>query len=159
MESNLKNIQTGDVDIVFYNGVIYTADRKDTLVEALALKNGVIIFTGSNEDIKQYLHVADEAVDLRGKMVLPGFIDSHLHVPGRALTDLYNISLYEAQNLQSILVRIEEFIEYNPDLEIYYGEGFSLGHFSGEEISRGPRKEHLDSICPSYLRFISSIIF
>lgn len=148
MESNLKKKQTGGVDIVFYNGIIYTADHKDTVVEALAVKNGLIIFAGSNEDIKQYLRAAGEVVDLRGKMILPGFIDSHLHAPGRALTDLYNISLYEAQSLESILSQIEAFIQNNPGLEIYYGEGFSLGHFSGEEVSRGPRKEHLDRICP-----------
>jgi predicted amidohydrolase YtcJ len=148
MKSNLSIINTGGVDILFYNGVIYTADEDNAVVEALAIKEGKVVFTGSSERANRYLTGTGEVIDLQGRMILPGFIDSHLHAPGRALIDLYSISLYETHDLKSILKQVEIFIQENPDLEIYYGEGFSLGLFSGDEISRGPRKEHLDSICP-----------
>ncbi|MBW6463910.1 MAG: amidohydrolase [Firmicutes bacterium] len=148
MKPNLSNTNSNGVDILFYNGVIYTADKDNTIVEALAVKEGKIIFTGSSKDASRYMTDAGEVIDLQGRMILPGFIDSHLHAPGRALIDLYNISLYESLDLESVLKQVENFIQANPDQEIYYGEGFSLGLFSGEEVSRGPRKEHLDSVCP-----------
>jgi len=46
------------------------------------------------------------------------------------------------------LETIKQFIEAHPELDIYYGEGFSVGAFSGEEVSLGPKKERLDEICP-----------
>jgi predicted amidohydrolase YtcJ len=134
-------------DLLLHNGIIYTANDENSIVEAIAVKDGIIIFTGSNEDATFYLSGAAEAVDLAGKMVLPGFIDSHLHAPGRTLTDLYNVSLYEARSEGEISETIAAFVSANPDLDIYYGEGFSIGAFSGDEVSRGPRKERLDNIC------------
>ena len=134
-------------DMVFYNGVIYTADSSDNIVEALAVKNGKIVFTGSNKEAEKILDGAAEIIDLEGKMLLPGFIDAHIHAPGRALTDLFNISLYEAHGQEAIIETVERYIKRNPELEIYYGEGFSIGAFREDEVSRGPKKEHLDRIC------------
>ena len=59
----------------FINGNIYTPD---TNVQALAVKNGRIEKVGSNKDI--LLLNPTETIDLKGKTVLPGFIDSHLHL-------------------------------------------------------------------------------
>jgi predicted amidohydrolase YtcJ len=134
-------------DLLFYNAVIYTADQSDTIVEALAVKNGLVVFTGSSRDALSEYGTAAEIIDLEGKMILPGFIDTHIHAPGRVLADLYSISLYEAGSIEAILEQVEAYINANPEAEIYYGEGFSLGHFSGEEVSKGPKKERLDQIC------------
>lgn len=133
-------------DLIFKNGVIYTADNADTVVEALAVKDGKIIAVGNNADIEGYLDDQTEVIDLEGKMVVPGFIDSHLHVPGKALTDLYNISLNWTDDKASLLADIRDFVENNSGLNAYYGSGWSVGAFDGEEATRGPKKEHLDAI-------------
>jgi predicted amidohydrolase YtcJ len=135
------------VDLLLYNGIIYTANNENSIIDAIAVKDGTIIFAGSNQEAAAYRSDAADVIDLEGKMVLPGFIDSHLHAPGRTLTDLFNISLYEARSEEAISETIAGFISANPDLDIYYGEGFSIGAFSGDEVSRGPRKERLDRIC------------
>ena len=147
MKPKINNSSESAADLLFYNGVIYTADESDTIVEALAVKNGQVVFTGSSKDALAVYGAATELVDLEGKMVLPGFIDTHIHAPGRVLADLYSISLYEANSLEAILRQVEDYIAANPEAEIYYGEGFSLGHFSGDEVSKGPKKERLDQIC------------
>lgn len=147
MEPIINSLSSPAADLLLYNGVIYTADESDTIVEAVAVKNGKVVFTGSSRDAIAEYGAAAELFDLEGKMVLPGFIDTHIHAPGRVLADLYSISLYEANSIEAILRQVKDYIEANPEAEIYYGEGFSLGHFSGDEVSKGPKKERLDQIC------------
>lgn len=135
-------------DLVLTNGVIYTADAADTVLEALAVKNGKLIAVGSNTEVQGYIGDNTEVIDLAGKMVLPGFIDSHTHPPGIALRERYSISLSWTDNKTAKLADIREFIEKNPGLNAYFGAGWSVGAFDGEEATRGPRKEHLDEISP-----------
>ena len=143
-------------DMVLTNGVVYTVDDNDTIAEAVAIKDGKIIFVGSSNDAKAYIGTDTEVVDLEGKMVLPGMIDTHIHAPGTALTELYNINLHGILTEKETMKAIEQFIQEHPDLDMYYGSGFSVGAFSGEEVSMGPRKERLDAICPDKPVIISS---
>lgn len=60
---------------IYYNGKIYTMDSKNSVVEALAVKEGKIVETGkSDEMLNKY--GKDKAIDLHGKTVIPGFIES-----------------------------------------------------------------------------------
>lgn len=143
----MDSLNVMQADRIFYNGAIYTADHANRLTEALAVGGGKVLCAGSTADAGWYKGPKTEMIDLQGKMITPGFIDTHLHAPGRVLSDLYNISLYDTAGLPEILQQVDRFIKEHPEQDIYYGEGFSLGHFSGEEVSRGPRKERLDQIC------------
>lgn len=69
-------------DIVFKNGTIYTADDQETQVEAVAVKDGKIIAIGSSTDISTYEGDETEVIDLNGKTMTPGFIESHGHLMG-----------------------------------------------------------------------------
>lgn len=136
-------------DLVLKNAKVYTMSlRDDHIVEAVAVKNDRIIFTGSNDDIKEYIDISTNVLDLKGKVVLPGFIDSHVHVPGNAYILLYNINLFDALTEKETISIIRSFIADHPDLNNYYGRGFMSGVFGGLESSIGPRKERLDEICP-----------
>lgn len=66
------------MDVIAYNGLIRTMDRNDTVVEAIGIKNGRVAFLGSSSDAAK--KDAKERVDLKGQLVLPGFIDTHLHL-------------------------------------------------------------------------------
>ena len=135
-------------DTVFLNGVIYTADAKDTTVKALAIKDGKILALGSSGEMEICIGSGSEVTDLAGKMVLPGMIDSHLHPPGNALVELYNIYLSQQDDKDAILAKAAKFISANPNLDAYYGSGWSVGMFQGEETIRGPKKERLDAVSP-----------
>ncbi len=138
-----------EADTVFLNGVIYTADANDTTVKALAIKDGKILALGGGSEMEIYIGSGTEVTDLAGKMVLPGMIDSHLHPPGNALIELYNIYLSQKDDKDTILAKAAKFIAANPDLDAYYGNGWSVGVFEGEETIRGPKKERLDAISPN----------
>jgi predicted amidohydrolase YtcJ len=133
-------------DKVWTNGVIFTADAENSFAEAVAVRDGVIIFVGSAADAEAYIGEATAVNDLEGLMMLPGMTDSHIHAPGTILSQLYQIDLNGILTEEATMAAIEEFIVEHPDLEIYYGDGFSVGAFSGEEVAKGPRKERLDAI-------------
>lgn len=61
-------------DVIFKNGKIHTYDQNNTIVEAMAVKDGKIIDLGKNDDILGN-YVSENIIDLGGKVVLPGFID------------------------------------------------------------------------------------
>ncbi|GGE61760.1 amidohydrolase [Priestia taiwanensis] len=67
-------------DVVFKNGTIYTSNEKQDMVEAIAIKDGKITFVGSNKDVEKFINKGTQVIDLKGNLVLPGFIDNHNHL-------------------------------------------------------------------------------
>src|SRR5688572_26113933 len=70
---------------VFHNGKIVTVDPKFRIVEAIAVRNGRIAAVGTNADVLKLAGSGTERVDLAGKTVLPGLIDSHVHAPAASM--------------------------------------------------------------------------
>ncbi|HOK20144.1 MAG TPA: amidohydrolase family protein, partial [Thermosynergistes sp.] len=66
-------------DSVYHNGIFYTVSEQTPKAEAVAIKDGKFIFVGSNEEVKAYIGSDTKVVDLEGKTVLPGLIESHMH--------------------------------------------------------------------------------
>lgn len=63
-----------------FNGKIATQDDKRSFVTALAVKDGKILTTGTDAHTMQFAHAGTQRVDLKGRTVIPGLNDSHLHV-------------------------------------------------------------------------------
>ncbi|WP_349746868.1 amidohydrolase [Pseudomonas frederiksbergensis] len=66
-------------DLVLLNGKIFTADRNQPKVQALAVQDGKVLKVGSNEQIKTLIEPGTKVIDLAGKTLMPGLIDSHSH--------------------------------------------------------------------------------
>ena len=130
-------------DLFFENGAIYSVDENDTIAEVLAVKDGKIVFVGSAEEGKSYKESAKEIVDLQGGMLLPGFIDGHIHTIS---PDFFDFVLLEDTDVDSVLKTIADFVEANPNQDVYYGFGVNVGLFEGDELTNGPKKERLDEI-------------
>jgi predicted amidohydrolase YtcJ len=69
----------GAPDLLLYNGKISTVDQDNSEVQAIAIRNGDIIATGSDSAIRPLAKQHTKLVDLKGRRVLPGLIDGHLH--------------------------------------------------------------------------------
>ena len=67
-------------DAIFFNGKIATQDDKRSFATALAVKDGKILATGTDAHAMQFAHAGTQRVDLKGRTVIPGLNDSHLHV-------------------------------------------------------------------------------
>ena len=74
-----------EADKVLLNGKIITIDPKDTIAEAVAVKDGRILKVGSTAGIKRLVGSMTRVIDLEGRTVLPGFVDSHEHCIARGL--------------------------------------------------------------------------
>ncbi|MHA2278333.1 MAG: amidohydrolase, partial [Candidatus Kariarchaeaceae archaeon] len=68
-----------NADLILYNGKIITLDRNNTTAKAIACYDGKIIDVGEDHDILKLCGDETEKIDLKGKTVIPGLIDSHSH--------------------------------------------------------------------------------
>jgi hypothetical protein len=75
-------------DVVYRNGFVYTVDGVRSRAEAFAVKDGKFIAVGSNDDMKAVTGKETKVIDLKGKMVMPGLVDTHIHALRGALTAL-----------------------------------------------------------------------
>ena len=144
-------------DLVLINGFVYCLDVNESVVEAVAVKEGRILFTGSTEGAERYVSEETRVVDLKGQMVLPGFIETHIHSPGMMLTELFKINLYGSSSVEEVESIIRTYLKENPGKTLYFGEGYEGSLFSGEELFKGPRKERLDALCPDVPLIIESL--
>jgi predicted amidohydrolase YtcJ len=71
---------------IFINGDVLTMDSDNRIVEALSVRGPLIEQLGSTEDIMSLVTSQTKVVDLRGRTLMPGFIDAHGHFPGSALS-------------------------------------------------------------------------
>ena len=142
----LTGCGSNKADAAWTNGVIYTADKNDTMVEAVAVKDGKIIFAGTTKDAQTYIGSKTVVNDLKGGFMMPGMTDSHLHAPGTMMTSLFEIDLNGILTEAKTMKTIKDYVAAHPDMDVYYGSGFSIGAFSGQEVAKGPTKERLDAI-------------
>jgi cytosine/adenosine deaminase-related metal-dependent hydrolase len=73
-------------DVVMRNGKIYTADKERSIKQAIALKGNTIVAVGSDADVSPLIGSGTKVIDLGGKLVLPGFINTPL-ILGEAVLD------------------------------------------------------------------------
>jgi len=76
-----------EADLILYNGKIVTVDSDFSIRQAIAVKGSRILQVGENKDIMRLKADKTEVLNLDGKTVLPGFIDSHLHATGACMTE------------------------------------------------------------------------
>ena len=93
-------------DLIITNGVIYTADSVSAHVQALAVRDGKILATGTCDMISSGFS-APEILDLQGKAVFPGFIDAHCHFVGFAL-GLQYVELDGLKSFDEVLARLQK---------------------------------------------------
>lgn len=108
-------------DLILLNGVVYTVDPAQPWAQAVGVKDGRILAVGSSEEIQVLAGEKTEVIDLKGAMVLPGFIDAHTHFlnGGFALAD---IQLRDAGSREEFIARIRAHVD-----QIEKGSGSSMG--------------------------------
>ncbi len=100
-------------DRVYRNGIIFTADNKNEIVEALAIREGKIVYIGSNQGVAPFIFTTTVSVDLQGKFLMPGLIDGHMH-PLEAGRQLLQCSLnYESLTVADLQQRVQACLDHS----------------------------------------------
>src|SRR5438309_881330 len=66
-------------DAVYVNGYVYTVDASDSVQQALAVRDGRIAYVGSSAGARALAGAATRVIDLQGRVLMPGFVDGHMH--------------------------------------------------------------------------------
>ena len=90
---------------IFHNGKIVTVDPQFRIVNAMAIRDGRIVAVGSNAEIVKLAGSATEQVDLGGKTVLPGLIDSHVHAPSASMYE-FGAPVPDMESVEDVLAYI-----------------------------------------------------
>lgn len=109
---------------LFYNGEIITADKSDSVHQAIVIENERIVFVGSTQKSLKYIDEETETVDLCGCAVLPGFIDSHIHMAVAEAKNGYEIQIGNARCVADILEKIERALSERNENEWIIGSGY-----------------------------------
>jgi len=106
----------GEADLIVYNGRIVTVDPDFSIRQAMAVKGNRIAAVGGNEDILRLKTDRTETLDLNGKMVLPGLIDSHVH-PCEACMTEFDHPIPQMDSIEDVLdyIRTRADVSENDD--------------------------------------------
>ena len=89
-------------DLILINGKVITVDENNTILEAIAISADTIMALGTNEQIKKSAGDSTLVINLRGKAVIPGFIESHAHLIGTGKAKI-NLDLRDASNWDEVV--------------------------------------------------------
>lgn len=103
--------QKEDVDLILKNAKIFTVNNSFAVVQGAAIRNGKFVAVASDATISAR-YTSDSVLDLKGKFVYPGFIDSHAHFMQYAMA-LAQVDLDEAESLNSILNKLSDYKKKN----------------------------------------------
>jgi predicted amidohydrolase YtcJ len=110
-------------DLVIRNGTVYTVDSLQPAAEAIAVKGDRIVFVGSNADVEKWIGDSTEVIDVEGKAVTPGFIESHGHFLGVGY-NVMNLDLSSAKSYDEIVSRVAEAVAKAQPGEWIVGRGW-----------------------------------
>jgi predicted amidohydrolase YtcJ len=134
----------------YINGKIYTVDKNKSIAEAVITAGNRIIFTGSTAEAKKITDSKTKIIDLHGKLMLPGFIDNHVHFRTGG-NNLPGIKLRHAKSLNEFRTIIKDYSLKHPGVWITDGEWDQ----ESWNPNRLPVKEDIDDITPNQPVFVT----
>jgi predicted amidohydrolase YtcJ len=139
-------------DLVLHSGVIYTVDKNYSVAQAIAIKEGRIVYVGPNEGVNRFSGANTRVVDLQNRMIMPGMQDVHIHpISGGILSascDLNGLS-----NIAQYRTAITNYANDNPDVEWILGGGWAMSVFG---VGGKPSRKIIDELVSDRPVFLSS---
>lgn len=130
-----------EADLAFLGGGVYTVDASRRWVEAVAVRDGRILATGTTREIQAHIGRRTEVVDLFGRMLLPGFQDAHVHAPSAGMNQL-RCDLSALHGVDAYVGAVASYAREHPDVAWILGGGWAMDSFPGGSAGR----ESLDSL-------------
>jgi len=138
-------------DMIITNARIWTGNGEQPYAEAMAVSGDTIIAVGSNEEVMKYKSGDGTVIDLGGRFVTPGFIDSHLHLLQGGL-NLASVQLRDASTPEEFIKRIKEYAA-----TLKPGTWILGGDWDGMAWETLPQRSWIDSVTPDNPVFVSRL--
>lgn len=130
-------------DVVFSGGAVYTVDDARPWAEAVAVRGDAIVYVGDEAGLEPYLGRETRRIDLDGGLLLPGFIDTHMHlITGGAYATALSLDTFGT--VDEWIDAIEAYAADNPDDDVIFGYGFLATTFG----PAGPMRQQIDAVVP-----------
>ncbi len=127
-------------DLIFRNGVVLTIDERRPQAEAVAIGRERIIAVGTDADVAGLIGPETRVVDLRGRMLVPGFNDNHVHFAGTGRL-LYGLNLLDVSDEGSFVARIMDVHErYAPGTWITGGDWSAYETWAANDVAEAGRQ-------------------
>jgi len=147
------HIKLAPADRVFVNGAIYTVDPDRPWAEAVASKDGRIVFVGSDSEAQLFVGESTDVIDLNGQMMLPGFHDSHIHILIGVMAD-EECSLLRIETAEEVAVQLKTCAALDGLGEDRWIVGGGWGEWLWPEAN--PQKGLLDVLFPDRPVYLES---
>jgi predicted amidohydrolase YtcJ len=137
-------------DLILFNGKIITVDKNFTIADAVAICKDKIIAVGSNNKIRKFTGRQTKIIDLKGRTVIPGLIDAHLHPESASISEL-DEELPDLHSIGELLTWIK-----GQTLKKEKGDWVVLPKFFSTRMKemRQPTLAELDSVAPYHPVFL-----
>lgn len=135
-----------EADLILHHGKIATVDANFVIREALAVKDGKLLVVGTNDEALRHQGPKTELVDLQGRLVLPGLIDSHVH-PVMAAMHEFDHPIPDMESIADVLAYIKSRAAVVPE-----GDWIAVRQVFITRLRerRYPTKAELDEVCPRH---------
>jgi predicted amidohydrolase YtcJ len=135
--------------LILENGFVWTMDGTRPQADCLALDGEKILYVGTRKGAERFRGGGTEVIDLSGRMVLPAFQDSHVHLISGGI-ELGQCDLNGRESREAVFEAVRSYAEANPDKPWITGGGWDLPIFP----AANPAKEDLDSLVPDRPAFL-----
>ena len=137
-------------DLILTNGNVITVDKQNTIVEAIAISGDSIMAVGSTKQLTELVGEETKVINLKGKTVIPGFIDSHAHLIGTGEAQI-NLNLRDAKNWDEVLYLVAKAAENKRRGEWIIGRGWHQEKWNPspiENVNGYPLHHKLSAVTP-----------
>ena len=131
-------------DLALTGGAIYTMDGARSWAGTIAIDDGRIVYVGNDAGAREHIGPETKVVDLKGRMVVPGFQDVHIH-PVSGGIEANGCDLNAATNVEEYVAIIRKYADAHPDSPWIKGGGWSMAAFGPGALAR---KELIDAVVP-----------
>ena len=130
-------------DTIFFNGKIVTVDEKFSIAEAVAIRDGRFVAVGGNDRIRRLAQGSTRSIDLRGRTMLPGLMDGHLHNAGGGP----GVDLSRVRSMEELLAAVSARVKSSKPGELVVSN--NDWHEAQLKEKRLPHLRDLDRVAPN----------
>ncbi len=135
----------GPADMIVVNGRVYTVDDFRPIVSAFAVKNGRILFAGSEREVRALAGAKTRVLDVGGATVIPGMVDAHAHLVGLG-SALANVNLAGSKTYAEVISRVAARSKDVKPGEWIFGRGWDQNRWPDKQF---PTHEALTKAFPN----------